>query len=393
MIRSDEKMIAIRSERIYTPTTCLRPGVILVKGRKIAAIGTEGALSVPGSAHWIEADHEIVAPGFIEVHIHGIAGAAAIDGSEASLRTMALALARCGVSGFLATLNGPPQRLTAAIKAAVRYAHSDAADNGAVLLGLHLEGPFVNRAKAGALHPKSIQPVSLEQMETYLELGEGLIRQVTIAPELDGALNLARRLRANGVVAALGHSQATYGQALAAIEAGFSHVTHTYNAIAGFNHREPGVLGAALTDSRLSAEVIADGVHVHPAAVRLLVKAKGAGRVVLITDLLGVAGLPDGVYPYEGKEVVLKEGEARLQDGTLAGSVMTMEKAVANMRRFRAAPLNQCLRMASQNPARLIGLAERKGRLASGWDADLVGLDSDLNVRWTMVGGRIVYRP
>jgi len=385
-------MIAIHSARVFTPTACLQPGVILVEAGKIIGVEAEAALSIPKQARWLTANHAIVAPGFIETHIHGIHGTAAIDGRVDSYQQMAQALARCAVSGFVATLNGSPEQIFAAIKAARDYSRSAAPSAGAVLLGLHLEGPYINRAKAGALLPASIQPVSLEQMQACLRLGEGLIRQVTIAPELEGALDLARLLRERGVVAAMGHTEATFEQAQAAVQAGFSHVTHTYNAMAGFNHRAPGILGAALTDPRLTTEIIADGVHVHPAALRLLVKAKGAARVVLVTDLLGIAGLSDGVHSYEGKEVVLQNGEARLRNGTLAGSVLTMEKAVANLLRFRAGSLSECLRMASQNPARLIGLGKRKGRIAQGMDADLVGLDHNLSVRWTMVRGQIVYQ-
>ncbi|MBI3764428.1 MAG: N-acetylglucosamine-6-phosphate deacetylase, partial [Chloroflexi bacterium] len=331
-----------------------------------------------------------VAPGLIDVHTHGAGGAQAIDGTPESLAKLSAFYARHGVTGFLATIAGANESIERGIGGVVEFLRGETPP-GAAILGIHLEGPFINPARPGAFRPETIVPPDSTLLERYLDRAAGHMRLITLAPELDGALDLVRRAAARGIVVSAGHSQATWDEMRRAFDAGLRHATHTFNAMSGLHHRDPGILGAALADDRFTAEIIADGIHVHPAMVRLLVRAKRVERAVLITDSVGAAGLPEGTYHFEEMEITVSAGSARLANGTLAGSVLTMDRGVANLVAFGAASLPEAIAMGSLNPARAIGLGNRKGCVAPGMDADLIALDDDLQVRWTMVGGRMVY--
>jgi N-acetylglucosamine-6-phosphate deacetylase len=259
---------------------------------------------------------------------------------------------------------------------------------GARPLGLHLEGPFLSPARAGAHRLSAIVDAAPSTVDAFL--GRGAVRLVTLAPEPAGALERIRRLRSDGIVVSLGHSNATYEEFVRGIDAGARMVTHVYNAMSGFDHRAPGAVGAALVDDRTTVGVIADGVHCHPAAVRLAVLAKGPGRVALVTDATSGAGMKPGVYQLDGRDILVDETIAKLPDGTIAGSVLTLDQAVRNVMAWAGVGVAEACRMASEVPARVLGLPS-KGRLAAGFDADLVLLDGELRVRATFREGRRVY--
>ena len=364
--------------------------MVLVDEGRIVAVGSALEVAVPDGAEVVAAADLTVAPGLIDLHTHGAAGVQVIDGTPDDLRHLSAFYARHGVTGFLAGVWGANEHIEAGIDAVVAALQAEESLPGAAILGIFLEGPFINPDWAGAFDPDTIMTPDVDLLERYLDRAQGHIKLLTLAPELPGAEDLIRLATSRGIVCALGHTGATWEQALKAAEQGVHHVTHTYNAMPSLHHRSPNALGAALSDDRFTTEIIADGVHVHPAAVRLLTRAKGAENVVLITDSIGATGLGDGVYKLRDATVTLSEGSARLANGTLAGSTLTMARGVANLVAFGAATLPEALAMGSHNAARIIGLDARKGRIAVGWDADLTALDADLNVVWTMVGGKMV---
>jgi N-acetylglucosamine-6-phosphate deacetylase len=279
-----------------------------------------------------------------------------------------------------------PERLEAAVRT---LGAAPAVDGGAAILGIHLEGPYLCDAHRGAQDPRHLRAPDLGELDRLLDAGP--VRLVTLAPELPGALAAIERLVDAGVVAAVGHTGATYDQAAAAFDAGATHAAHLFNGMRAFHHREPGVIGAALDRPDVVCELICDGLHAHPAAMRLAHRVKGAGGAVLITDAMQATGLGDGRYRIGDLPVVVRDGRAELADsGTLAGSTLTMGAAVRNAVRLMGISLPDAIRMAAATPARVLGLEHRKGMLAPGRDADLVVLEDDLAVRATMVGGRWV---
>lgn len=384
-------MIAIVARRVLTPLGTIPNGVILVERGRIVAVGQEQQVAVPPDSMVIDAQSLTVAPGLIDLHTHGGGGSEAIEGTPDALARLAAFYAQHGVTGFLAGVWGTNAQIEAGIDAAQAAMRAGQAPRGAAVLGVFLEGPFINRERRGAFPPNTIVAPDVRLLERYIERANGALRLLTVAPELRGAFDLIRLATEHGVVCAAGHSAANWEQTMHAVDVGVRHVTHTGNAMNGLHHREPGLLGAALVDDRLSAEVIADGVHVHPAAVRLLARAKRFDKAVLVTDSIAAAGLADGPHQISDLALVVRNGAARLADGTLAGSVLTMDQGIANLVAFGAASLQQALAMGSHNAARVIGVDGRKGGIAVGMDADLIGLDDLGAVQWTMVGGDMVY--
>lgn len=376
---------------LATPSGKIKNGLLAVANDgTIAYAGPEDSLKGQGGKH-IDLHGKLLVPGFIDLHHHGAEGISFEVGSDPDQMAEHEAwAARNGVTGFLRTIAAPTQsELLALIRAHVDQMKG--ASGGARPLGLHLEGPFLNPDKAGAFNPGWLRAPDLDEIRDWLEAGEGWVRMVTLSPELPGAFEAARILKDAGVVAAMGHTTADYDTAARALSGDFAHSTHTFNAQSGFNHRNPGAVGAVLASDTATAEVIADGVHVHPAALKVLVRCLGPERVVLVTDSMPAAGLPDGAYSLVGQQVLVKDGAARLLDGTLAGSTATMPHCVRTMHRDAGVPLHQALQMASLNPARVIGADKVTGSLQLGKKADLVVIDEDVNVYLTMVNGEIVY--
>jgi N-acetylglucosamine-6-phosphate deacetylase len=333
---------------------------------------------------------DVIAPGLIDIHTHGAVGVQAIDGDAAALSRMAQFYATRGVTGFLGTIGGSNHHIESGLRGLGALMAADG-PTGATCLGVHLEGPFISRCCPGAFRPESIVTPDLATFQRYVAIADGALALITIAPEVDGQLDVIRAARALNIVCSAGHSAATEAQMMAAIDHGVGSLTHMFNAMAPLHHREPGIVGVGLTEPSLCTELIADGVHVHPRMARLLVMTKGVRGIALITDSISAAGLPDGEYDAEEQHIHVVDGEARLSDGTLAGSTLTMDVAVRNLAHFGGISWDDALVAATSTPAALLGLHRRKGSVAVGFDADLVGFDDRHEVRWTMVGGDVVH--
>lgn len=345
--------------------------------RKIAAhISADGKQTV-------DLEGMFLTPGMIDLHIHGMMGADMMQGEEA-IQTMGRALARHGVTGFLpTTVAAAPQSVRAAL-AGAQNARRD--PQGAAILGVHLEGPFINERLKGALNPQYIIPAS---MDAYREMtGEyaGLVKQITMAPDIPGAPETARALADEGVTVSMGHTCATYDQACEACRHGFSQVTHTFNAQTPIHHRDPGTAGAALTLDELTCEFIADLIHVHPAVLRMGALLKGPQRMVLVSDAMAACGMGDGEYTLGALRVIVKDGQARLPEGNLAGSTLTLDKAVYNMIHHAGIAPEKVIPMATATPARQCK-AEGRGTLRDGVVADLCVFDASWRLRRTLLRG------
>lgn len=340
----------------------------------------------------IEARDGLLLPGFIDIHVHGGAGRYLMDGTAETLDTVAAHLAAFGVTGFLSTtITAPWEEKAQALDVAARAMRSaENGAHGAAVLGVHLEGPYINPKKKGAQPEQFIRPPDAEELRRYAGDNLTAVRAMTLAPEMEGALDLIRFLTANNIIASLGHTDATYAQMEAAMDVGARHVTHCFNAMRPMESREPGTVGAAFARPELMAELIWDNVHVHPASCRALVQAKGTAGVILISDGIPGTGMGDGyTFSLGDLDVVVRDGTARLPDGTLAGSLLTMDQAFRNATPFT---LSERAAMTSRNAAIALDLGHRKGLIAPGYDADLVLLDAEHKVQTTFVAGKPVYR-
>jgi N-acetylglucosamine-6-phosphate deacetylase len=327
----------------------------------------------------------IIAPGLIDVHVHGGDGADFMDADERANERILRFHAKHGTTAVAATtLSGSPEDLEKAVDAIARSAHTR--EEGAEICALHLEGPYINRERAGAQDPASIRPPDLQEVEALLAHAPRMKWLMTVAPEIEGARDLIERFR-NRITFSIGHTAADYAQAVAALGWGASHFTHLFNAMNGLHHREPGAVGAALTSASATAELIADGIHVHPAVLRLAAQAM-PHRIALVTDAMRACGLADGTYKLYRHDVTVQNGAARLRDGSLAGSLLTMERAVQTMVEQAGLAVEAALPLATEVPARILGLADRKGKLAQGYDADVIVLTPGLEVERVFVRGR-----
>lgn len=374
----------LRSERIVCPGGTL-DGEVAVQDGLISAVGpASGALSLSGEEVLDLGDSWLV-PGYIDPHVHGGGGAQCNTADPEEIAEVARFHARRGTTGLVATtVAAPIDELQSALEAVARCC-------APTLLGAHLEGPFLSRERPGAMDPDLFIDPDVKQLARLLEAGAGRVRVVTLAPELPGSLELVERLARNGIVVSIGHTDATDAEARAAVDAGASAATHVFNAMTPFHHREAGAVGAVLDLPEVSCELICDGIHVDPVAMRLVHRAKGSLGIRLVTDAMSAAGMPDGEYGLGGRSVTVAEGQAVLPGGgSIAGSTLTMEAAVQNAVRFLGVPVEEAILMASTNSARLLGLEGRKGQICAGFDADLVVLDELLVVRSTMVAGQWV---
>jgi len=381
--------VLITNALVCHPDGQFRHGWIEVEGERVAALG-EG---LPGAALGPSLDVAgmRVVPGFVDVHVHGSGGWSVNEPDPEHTLRLAERLARHGVTAFLPTVAGEePERTLAALQA-VHRAIGEYDGAGAEPIGIHLEGPFLNPARRGAFRLETLQHPDMAVLEQLFAAAGGQIRRVTLAPELPGAHDLVRYCRSRGAVPIMGHSDASHEQAVAALEAGIGGVTHCFNAMRPIHHREPGNVVATLVQ-RIPAEFIMDGVHVHPAVVQMAHRCLGPAAMIIITDAVGPAGLPDGEYHLYGERLFLRGGQIRNEDGSLAGSVLTMDRGVRNAVSFLGLPLEQVLPMATTTPLWGSGAVERKGLLAPGRDADLLLLDEDLQVVRTLVRGRWVYQ-
>lgn len=364
----------------------VRRGWLRVSDGRIAAVG-DGPPPA-GTAPLAELGERLLAPGFVDLHVHGGDGGDFMSGDPADGERAARFHARHGTTALLATtVTASHEQLLAAL-AGIAAARRDAPPDAAAILGVHLEGPFLSPARRGAQSAAHLRAPDVAEAERLLAAEPGVVRMMTLAPELPGCDELIAWLAAHDVVPALGHSDATCEQARAALAGGGCHVTHLFNGMRPFHHREPGLAGAALADDAATCELIADGHHVHPAALRTAWRARGNDGIVLVTDAIAGAGLGDGDYELGDQPIQVRVGHAHLaDDSTLAGSTLTLDAAVANMVRLAGASVADAIRMATRTPADVLGLA-RKGRLEAGCDADLVVLTEGLDVEATMIAGR-----
>jgi len=378
--------LLIRNARLLPPVEQAAHGAVVIRGGRIVALEGSGYHGdFDGTV--IDAGGMLLTPGLVDVHVHGAAGHDTMDATPQALDGMARFYAVHGVTGFLATtMTAGHAGTVRAVENAARYR----SEGGARLLGVHLEGPYLSPKWPGAQPREHIRPAAAAEYQQLFAFGN--VRLITLAPEIEANQQLLRYARDNGARVSLGHTDADYEQVLAAVELGADHMTHTFNAMRGIHHRQPGGAGAALTNPALFAELIADGVHVHPAVAGLLLHAKGAARAVLITDAMRAAGLSDGAYELGGQPVNVSQGIARLADGTLAGSTLTLDRAVRNVVSWSGVSVADAIAMASSTPARSVGLESEAGELRPGRWADLVLWDQRLNVRLTMVQGRVVYK-
>lgn len=385
------RAIIIKNGTLITPFEKIEEGFLIIKAGRIAEVGLGQPREIMEAAEEIDAKGSYVLPGFIDLHIHGGGGHDVMGNSFAALNEISKTLVKEGVTSFLpTTLTAAHEGLLAATES-VRKA-MDRSTEGAEILGVHLEGPYFNPQRAGGQPKEFMRPPSMQEVKEYIRASGGKIKILSLAPEMEGALDLIRFLDREGMVAAIGHSDATYEETLEAAEAGLRHATHTFNAMREFHHREPGTLGAVLTLDSISAEVIADGVHVHPASIKILIKCKGYEKVVVISDAIMGMGAPDGEYQLGGRAIIVQNGASRFKDGGIAGSAMSVGKGVKNLIRWLDLELPQIIQMATLNPARAIGEEGRKGSLEVGKDADIIICDQELNVKMTIVRGRVVHQ-
>ena len=390
MIKKDKKTI-ISNGTIITPFQSLENKAISIEKGKITAIKERKVMDIPAGVEIIDAGGKFVAPGFIDIHVHGGGGSDIMDGKYEAVKQVATTHSRFGTTAFLpTTMTMSKDKIIGSLKS-IHEAFIKGT-GAAEILGVHLEGPYISSEKKGAQKEKDIKKASIGEFLEFNQASGNLIRIVTLAPEMPGAIDFIRWLHKQGVIVSVGHSNATYKQVQEGIKAGLTHVTHTFNAMRGFNHREPGVVGAALSSPKLILEMIADGIHLHPVAMKILIKIKEIGKIVLITDAMRAASKPEGTYNLGGQEVTVVRGQARLKDGTLAGSVLTMDKAVCNMVDKVGVSLTEAIQMATASPARCLGVESKKGSLEPGKDADIVILNKKLEVELTMVKGKIVYK-
>lgn len=383
----------LRSRRILVGAEVLAGDVLIDAGRIVGVAPRTG----PGEAtdlggDVIDLEDDWIVPGLIDLHVHG-GGGAQFNTTDPDEVTAALAFhARHGATGMLATtVSAPPGELAASL-AAIAQAREGPA--GRMLLGVHLEGPFLSAQRPGAMDPETFIAPDAAIVAELLAAGDGAIAMMTIAPELRGALELVQRLTASGIVASVGHSEATYEQTVAAVSVGVRAATHTFNGMAPFHHRNPGLLGAVLDLPAVSCELICDGVHAGPVAIRLAHRAKGTAAIRLVTDAISATGMADGDYRLGRTAVRVRNGRTSVgTGGSIAGSTLTIDAAVRNAVRFLGVQLSEAVTMASANPARLLGLHHRKGAIAPGMDADLTVLDDDLRARATLVAGQWAHPP
>ena len=344
--------------------------------------------SAPSDAEIIDAKGNLVAPGLIDMHIHGYLGADTCDADPSGIRTMAEGVAKNGVTAFLPTTMTVAKRDIEAALDAVRAAKKESTGwLGAEILGVHAEGPFINPSKKGA---QAEENILVPDADFILENAD-IIKTVTLAPEMDKDHTAIKRLAADGrVLVSMGHTDATFDEALSATRDGVKHATHLFNAMSALQHRNPGVVGAALAAENVSVELIADTFHINPGLYGIVAKLKG-DKMILITDCTRAGGMPDGEYDLGGQPIFLKGIECRLADGTIAGSVLKLNNAIKNVLAHTALTLPEVFKMATLNPAKRLGCQNRLGSLESGKDADIIIVDENINVLRTIKKGRTIY--
>ena len=384
--------LLIHNSRLFTPNHPGLVGWLLAEHGLIRAIGFGNSpdFSTDGSIQSVDANGQNLLPGFIDLHVHGAMGHELMDASPSGLETMARFYALHGVTSFLATTwTESRESLNKALDLVEEM--QGRIPEGATVLGVHLEGPYLNPVRCGAQAVSHIRRAEKEEALEFLD--HGVIRLLALAPEYDENLWLIDECARRGITVSAAHTNANYEEMQRGVDHGVTQLTHSYNAMQPLGHRELGTIGAAMTLPQINCELIADNIHVHPAAQKILVDVKTPSGVILVTDAIRSAGLPEGDYILDERPIRIREGAVRLSDGTLAGSVLTMERALQNVCAATGRPLEEMWVTSSLNAARAIGLSARKGSLEIGKDADLVLLDNAFNVSMTIIQGEVVFSP
>jgi N-acetylglucosamine-6-phosphate deacetylase len=378
--------------RAFTPTAELVDAGILIRDGVIETVGPRSSMTLPAGGEEIRAMDKMAAPGFVDVHIHGAGGHDVMEGTEEALDAVSSMIGSHGTTSFVATtVTADPNAICKSSEEIARYIAQQHARTraGAEVLGIHFEGPFISPVRRG-VHPLQwIKLPSAELLEKFIAAAQGNALVLTIAPELLGAMPCIDAARKAGMIVGIGHTDATYEQTRAALARGAHHAIHAYNAMRPFSHRDAGVIGAVLVTPEITAELIADGVHVDETAMRLLVKAKGASGVILISDGISATGMPDGKYILGGFDVTVTNGVCRNGEGSLAGSTLTLDRALRNIVQL-GTPVGEAVRMLTLNPAKLLGIEHKKGTLHANADADVVLLNERLEITQVFTRGLAV---
>lgn len=390
---SEQQKTVIRHAKIVTEEETIQDGALVISEGTIEFIGTEEAFAAQQSYQKlpsVDYEGDWLLPGFIDVHVHGGFGHDFMEANDAALERITRFHAQNGTTTMLATTVTAPKEAIDRVLAGVNSWQENEV-KGARLAGVHLEGPFLSKVFPGAQNPEHMIPARIDWLEEWTSAYPGLIRMMTLAPEVEGNMDCIEWLRKNNIVAACGHTDAEYEEILEAKKRGLQHAVHTFNAMKPLHHRNPGTVGAVLTDDDISCEIIADGHHVHPACIDLLFRAKGRDRLILITDAMSAAGMEDGEYNLGDLKVRVKDGVARLKEGeSLAGSTLTMIQAFRFFVETVGVSIEETSRMASGNPARLIGLDDEIGSISLGKKADLLRLDSKLQLKEVWRDGQLI---
>src|SRR5256885_10401163 len=383
----------LRAGKAITPKGEISDAGILIRDGEIETVGPRSGMQLPTGAEEVRATEYTAIPGFVDVHIHGAGGHDVMEADETALSTVTRRLAAYGTTSLLATtVTASADETCRAAEGISKYISRQYQTNEAraEILGIHFEGPFLSKERRGVHPAEWLQPPSAELLQRFLQAASGTARILTIAPELLGAMPCIDAARSLGMVVSIGHTDASYEQARVAVAHGAHHATHVYNAMRPFTHRDPGVIGAVLTTPEVTAELIADGVHVDEIAMKILLQAKGAERVILISDGLSATGMPDGKYMLGGMEVTVNGGICRNAEGRLAGSTLTLDRALRNIVKL-GVPVADAVRMLTLNPATLLGIEFKKGALRTGADADIVLLDDSLEIARVWARGTLVH--
>ncbi|MBS5987122.1 N-acetylglucosamine-6-phosphate deacetylase [Clostridium sp.] len=363
----------------------IEKGSILVENGKIKEINPSNV----NDTEVIDAEGLYLSPGFIDVHIHGAGGCDTMDGTVESINTIAKTIVQHGTTSFTpTTMTVAAEDIRKSMEVIKKL--KEEGTEGANVLGAHLEGPFISPKAIGAQNPNFLLAPSVENYNKIVGDYSDAVVSITMAPEVEGAKELIKYLSDNGVTVSMGHTKATYDEAIEGIKCGACHSTHLYNAMTPFTHREPGVVGATF-DTDITTETISDGIHISYPALRTAYKQKGTDKVLLVSDAMEACGMPDGQYSLGGQDVIVKNGAARLLDGTLAGSVLTLDKAVKNIYNNSDYPLNEVVRMATYNGAKHCHVEDHKGLIKEGYDADLILFNEDIEIQKVFVNGKEVY--
>jgi N-acetylglucosamine-6-phosphate deacetylase len=379
---------------LYTPYQKLENSLLVIVGNKIFSLGKETEISLPKKvfkeAEIIDAEDKIVCPGFIDIHVHGGAGHDFMEGTPQAIESICKIHAKYGTTSLLfTTLAAPHFSIISAIEGCKKFL-KEKKIKGSKIAGIYIESPYISQSFKGAQNPEFIRNPNIEEIREIVKISGKYLKVFSLAPELPGAEEVIRYLKSKNIVVSAGHTGATYQELVESINWGVSNLTHFYCGMSGLHHRSPGVVGAGLLEN-LTAEIIADGHHVHSPAIKILVKMKGVSKIISITDCIQALGLEEGEYQLGGLKIIYKDGAVKLNETTLAGSVLTMNKAVENMVKLAGLNLREALFTATVNPARILRLEKEIGSIGVGKYADIVIMDTSYRVKTTIVEGEIVY--